>query len=227
MAQTTRRNTFLSTNRSGGTVAARTGTKRRSQFLMDKDVSTFEKDSLTKDQLNTGGLSRIQSLYLAGGILDTAAIAVGAISKASAIRAKGKFEEAAFIENARRFKIAAEDAKKRGHKDATTFMRRVRGLVGSQRAALGASGISIDKGSSADIQAETIEIGSEGASTIRTNAYREAFGYELQAIEQESAARMSRSARKNQTSALKRKAILQTTSSVVSTGASMNKAGSA
>lgn len=175
----------------------------------------------------SSGLSRIQLLYAAGGLLDTASIAIGTIGRASAIRAKGKFEEAAFSENERRLKLAADDAKKRGDKDATNFMKRVRGMQGAQRAALGASGIEIDRGTAAQIQAETLEFGIEDRSTIKVNAIREAFGFKRQALEQESKVQLTRIGRKLAEKQAKTAGTLQAVQSITATAGSLSKAGTA
>lgn len=202
-------------------------TTKRTLLRANKRREARGKDPIVQGEPRKGTLSNIQTLYAAGGILDTASIAIGTMSKASAIRATGKFEEAAFMENSRRLKLAADAAIKSGDKDAAKFMRRVRSLIGTQRAVLGASGIEIDRGSAADIQAETLEFGSEDASTIRTNAVMEAFGLERQAIEQESSARLTRIGRKAEERSVRRAGTLRVVRSAVDTSANISRAGSA
>ena len=185
-------------------------------------VSTETADAKPKQNL-----SNLQMLYAAGGVIEASSIAVGAMAKASAIRAKGKYEEAGFIENAKRLQRAAEDAKKRGDKAVHQHLQNVRKLVGSQRAALAASGVEIDSGNAKDIQLETLDLGMEDASTIRTNAFLEAHGYRRQASELEHQAKVSRIGRKARERATLLSGRLKVVQSVANTGIQMNKAGSA
>ena len=75
----------------------------------------------------------------------------------------------------------AEDARKRGGADAATFSAKVRRLQGQQKAVLAANGVLVEAGSALDITQETTNIGQLDALTIRSNAEREALGFEQQA----------------------------------------------
>ena len=178
-------------------------------------------------ETKTGGTSNIAALYAVGGALDTFSIVVGSMSKASAIRARGKFEEASFIENSRRLKLAAADALKRGDKDAVNFMKSIRKFEGSQTAALAAQNIDISRGTAKDIREETINLGLEDMSTIRTNALRESLGLKEQAIEQRLKAQTTRIARKQREKTTLLTGRLRVASSIAQTGISINRAGSA
>lgn len=173
------------------------------------------------------GLSNIQKLYLTGGVLDTFSIIVGNMGRASAIRARGKVEEASFVENSRRLKAAAKDAIKRGSKEAANFIRSIRKFEGSQVTAMAAQNIDVTRGTAADIRQETIETGLEDLATIRTNKYREAFGFKAKALEQEGAARLSRIARKGGEKQARLLGISRAAQSVVNTATNIEKAGSA
>lgn len=78
--------------------------------------------------------------------------------------------------------ILAIDALRRGSLEAGKFKQKVRQLRGSQRAALAAQGIDVDSGDAADIQVETERMGTIDAETIKSNAWREAWGYKVQAV---------------------------------------------
>ena len=173
------------------------------------------------------GISNIQAMYLVGGVLDASAELMGSMSKASAIRMQGKYEEAGFIENGRRLRSAAERARKTGKKEAGRYMETIRKLEGSQKAAQAAQGIEISDGSALDAREETVELGLEDASTIRTNAYMQAFGFEQQALEQEHSAVMNRISRKAKEKSTLLSGRVRTVQSIANTGMSMNKAGSA
>ena len=205
-------------------VVARGGVFLQSSSAIKEAGETVAKEEVQKDQ---PALSNVQKLYAAGGILDVFAVASGSMAKASAIRTRGKFEEAAFMENSRRLKKASKEVLERGRKDVHNFMQSIRKLEGAQVAAMAAQGIDVGRGTAAAIREETIETGIEDASTIRSNAYKEAFGLRQQAIEQETQARLTRVARKFRERQEKLKGITQITSSLFSTAGSIAGAGGA
>lgn len=119
-------------------------------------------------------------------------------SQSQAMESQGIFNAQLAETNARLARLQAEDAIARGEKEAANHKNRVGQMVGSQRAAMAAQGISVDSGSAAQIQAETYAIGDEDARTIRTNAWREAWGYQTQAINYQSQGQFDRMASRNQ-----------------------------
>jgi hypothetical protein len=62
---------------------------------------------------------------------------------------------------------------------------------------MAASGVDINSGSAADVQANTATIGALDEATIRNNAAREAFGYTTQATDYLTRARFARTAASN------------------------------
>lgn len=189
-----------------------TGPQRPSQAATAKPIDA-----------NADRLSNVQKLYAIGGVLDVAAIVVGSMSKASAIRAQGKFEEEGFVENARRLRLAAEDALRRGDKNAEKFLRGIRRLMGTQKAALGAQGIEIGRGTAARIVEDTFDAGAQDSQTIRSNAVREAFGFEKQAIEQEFKAQFTRIGRKSASRQVLLSGVTQVAGSVASVAGNIQK----
>lgn len=81
--------------------------------------------------------------------------------------------------NARVSEVQADDAIARGREEEQRHRKAVRGLIGSQRAALAASGVDVNAGNAVDIQADSAEMGELDALTIRTNAAREAWGFKV------------------------------------------------
>jgi len=77
--------------------------------------------------------------------------------------------------------LQAADAIDRGKDEEGRFRLQVRGLIGSQRAGFGASNVDVGFGSAVDTQADAAFLGELDALTIRTNAAREAWGYQVQA----------------------------------------------
>jgi len=191
------------------------------------DPKNDRESDIVKNASMVTGMSNIQKLYMAGGVLDTASIVMGAMSAASAIRLKGKFEASAFMENSRRLKRAANDAKDRGEVDVANYLKGIKRLEGAQTAALAAQGIDVSRGTAKDIRDETIETGYEDMATIRTNAVREAFGFKKQAIEQEKSAKITHIARKSKETQNRLLMYSNLSQAVVSTGIKMNEAGTA
>lgn len=77
--------------------------------------------------------------------------------------------------------LMAEDAIRRGDRAALQHRKKVRQLIGSQRAALAAQGIDVNAGSAMDVQLDTASLGAQDAETIKNNAWREAWGLRSQA----------------------------------------------
>lgn len=108
----------------------------------------------------------------------------------------------------------AQDAIDRGESDASAHDRKVKLLIGQQRAKLGAQGADLSAGSALDIQKDTAGLGAEDVLTIKNNAYREAWGYQSQAADYRKQADLYRSAGKTTA----RNSILGGLSEAVGTG---------
>lgn len=126
--------------------------------------------------------------------------------QAEAYRIKGEYEKAAYETNAKLATMNAEDAIARGDQDAGTIFKRGRAVRGSQRAALAAQGIKIDSGSAQEIQGETATLSELDMLTVKNNAWREAWGYKLQAGQYTSAGIMAEIQGRAQANAVKNKA---------------------
>jgi hypothetical protein len=108
-------------------------------------------------------------------------MAGGAAMSAGAQRASGKAQQRLAEYNAQVGEVQADDAIARGREDEGRHRVAVRGLIGSQRAALAASGVDVNSGTASEIQEDTARQGELDALTIRLNAAREAWGYKVQA----------------------------------------------
>ena len=106
----------------------------------------------------------------------------GGIAQGEAAQAAGDFSARQSEANARLQEMQATDVEKRGKKEAQLHRRKVRGLIGSQRAALAAQGLDVNTGTAQDVQLETAQFGEEDAATIRKNAIREAYGLRVGAV---------------------------------------------
>jgi hypothetical protein len=106
----------------------------------------------------------------------------------SAYRA-GKAQAAQAKENARRARMLASDALQRGEQKAGMVEIATTMRTGAQEVAYGHAGVDTTSGSAARTIATTAMVGALDATIVRNNAFREAWGYELQARGLESAAR--------------------------------------
>jgi hypothetical protein len=77
--------------------------------------------------------------------------------------------------------LQAADALARGAEEEARFRSMVRTSVGAQVAAFAGSNIDVGFGSAVDVQADAAYLGELDAQTIRNNAMREAWGYNVEA----------------------------------------------
>lgn len=121
----------------------------------------------------------------------TAAIALGAASgglslkgaadEASALRKQGDYQKDMYDFNSKIAQLQAEDAIRRGDREAVRYEKKGQQAIGASRAALAAQGVDVSSGSALDVQTDIAEQAAVGAVTIRNNAWREAWGYKVQA----------------------------------------------
>ena len=83
--------------------------------------------------------------------------------------------------NAQIAKWQADDAYARGEKAVDDHMRKVAALKGSQTASMAARGLDLSEGTPLDILTSTDVLGEADRNTIKANAAREAWGYQVQA----------------------------------------------
>lgn len=67
-----------------------------------------------------------------------------------------------------------------------------RAQLGSIRAQQGASGINVNSGSAVDVQTSAADISRVNALTLRSNAMREAYGYQTRAVSERAEAKLDR-----------------------------------
>jgi hypothetical protein len=119
----------------------------------------------------------------------------GGASRASSRRRMGEWEEQQAEFNAAIAQEQATDALYRGEKAAGKLRRQGKGLIGSQRVALAAQGIEIDTGSAGQIQEDTRTLIEQDIQQIRNNAWREAWGFQVQTTDYKQRGRLARRAR--------------------------------
>jgi len=83
--------------------------------------------------------------------------------------------------NAQLAEQQSRDAIMRGKEEEQGFRMGVKTLIGSQRAGFAGQGVDVNQGSALDVQADAAFLGELDALRIRTNAQREAHGYQAEA----------------------------------------------
>lgn len=68
-----------------------------------------------------------------------------------------------------------------GNQQATIEGQKTRAAVGGIKAQQAASGIDVNRGSAVDVRSSAAELGELNALTVRSNAARQAYGYDVQA----------------------------------------------
>ena len=81
-------------------------------------------------------------------------------------------------------------ALQQGDLEAQNAMRKQASIIGDQRAQMSANGIDLTQGSAQDILASTKFLGGLDVNTIQSNAARQAWGYEVQGMNDKNAATM-------------------------------------
>lgn len=127
---------------------------------------------------------------MGSGIMALASLGEG-YTKAGAYRAQGDFEQQQGDLNARLSMMRAEDAIRRGDESVTEYQKKIAQMKGTQRANLAAQGIALDTGSALEIQQQTAEIAAKDVVTIKNNAWREAWGLEVEAMNHRNNGRMA------------------------------------
>jgi hypothetical protein len=107
----------------------------------------------------------------------------GASSEAEALRKRGEYEKAIYDQNARFSELQADDAIRRGSSEALRLRGEGRKIRGAQRASYAGQGVDVNAGAAVDVGEGTELAIDLDADTIKTNAWREAWGYRVQASE--------------------------------------------
>lgn len=130
----------------------------------------------------------------------------GAISQANAVATQGEYQKQQYEFNQKLAENQASDAIRRGDQEALQVREQgkkaVTKAMGSARVSMAAQGVDSGSGSSAKILDEIATTGTEAyeqdALTIRSNAWREAWGYKVQAQDYGSKAKFSKLAAENE-----------------------------
>ena len=114
-------------------------------------------------------------------VIGGATAAYGAAAKGSADQAMYGYQAGVAQLNEKIAKQNADYTREAGGTVALQSGLRTGQQVGQQKVAQSASGIDVNTGSAAKVRADTLELGQQDQSTIRTNYAKKAYGYEVEA----------------------------------------------
>lgn len=126
-------------------------------------------------------MGMVGGLFAASTAANAIGTATSAYSQSQAIKSQANYTKNQLQFNAQVAELQSADAIKRGDKEASNKKKQVKQVIGSQRAALAAQGIEVNADTAALIQQDTNMLGAEDIKTIKNNAWREAWGYKVQA----------------------------------------------
>lgn len=123
------------------------------------------------------------AVFIAAAAVGGSALsAYGQLEAGKAAKQAGDYNAAIARNNQIIAERQAEDAIKRGDIAADEQRRKAARVLGAQKSAMAASGISLDSGTALDIFGDTAAFGELDALTIKSNATREAYGYQVQGM---------------------------------------------
>lgn len=123
--------------------------------------------------------------------------AFGAIEQGAAASAAAKANANLSRQNAKINRENAEIASQSGDQRAAMSEQKTRAYVGAIKTNQGASGVDVNTGSALDVQSSAAQLGELDALTVRSNATREAYGYKVQAEDQDFQASLDDAQAKN------------------------------
>lgn len=132
------------------------------------------------------------SLLLASQAAGTLATVSSTVAQSRAERAQGDYQSRISRLNAELATLSASDAIRRGERLTAQRFRQARQIIGAQRAAFAAQGVIVGVGTALELELQEAEAAAGDAITLRNNAYREAFGFRVEAISLEEEARLAR-----------------------------------
>ncbi|MBB3461519.1 hypothetical protein [Rhizobium sp. BK377] len=118
--------------------------------------------------------------------------AAGQVQQAKATAEANKYNAQVAEMNAQIAEKQAKDAIERGKQEEQQKRLQTSQLEGRQRAAMAANGVDLSFGSPLDTIVDTAKMGEIDALNVRTNAYREAYGYKVQGTNQLAGAKLDR-----------------------------------
>lgn len=134
---------------------------------------------------DTAGMTSAQASSLMDASMATSAMTsiAGGFENAAAIKAQGSYASSIANTNAMMANLKATQVSQTGDVAASRKTLQTEAEVGTARAIGGASGVDVNRGSPAQVQAGITTAGGIDVATIKNNAARAAWGYQTQAIQ--------------------------------------------
>jgi len=126
------------------------------------------------------------------GLVGSVISGVGQMQAANAQAKAAEYNAKVQDMNARIAERQARDAIERGQDEEQRKRMEVQRILGQQKAAMAANGVDLTFGSPMDVIVDTAVLGELDALTIRSNAYREAYQYRVDAANRRAGATMNR-----------------------------------
>jgi hypothetical protein len=117
---------------------------------------------------------------------------VNGINQSNAQKNQAEFTAQQYESNQKFTQIAADSAISQGDIQAGQQAEKTKQEIGQQRVAAGATGADVNSGSAMTLQADTAWQGAQNEVTIKNNAWRTAFGYNVQGFNDKNQATLSR-----------------------------------
>ncbi len=115
------------------------------------------------------------------GGLGTVASALGAIQQGQAAKKSANYNAQIQEHNAEIAQNNATLAGREGAANAAIEQQKARANVAGIKAAQAANGVDVNTGSAVDVRSSAAELGELNAITVRSNAVKQAYGYQTQA----------------------------------------------
>lgn len=129
----------------------------------------------------TSTASILSTVGMVGSALSGVTGALGAVRSAGATSASAQYQAQVAQNNASIALGQANQATAAGAQEVETQGLKTRAEVGAIKAAQAASNVDVNTGSAVDVRSSAAELGELDALTIRSNAEKQAFGYETAA----------------------------------------------
>lgn len=128
----------------------------------------------------------------AAGILAGLSSISGAYSNSNAQRDVANFKANQLNLNAEAANLQADSTIRAGNEEAGLVGKKVAQTIGQERASAGSQGVVADTGSAANVQKSNQVEGAMSENTIKSNAWRQAWGLRVEASNYESESAMTR-----------------------------------
>jgi hypothetical protein len=121
-------------------------------------------------------------MAVSSGIMMAGSTVSGAITQGEAARAQGDYQRSQSYINASIAEKQADDAIDRGSQEAGAAKREEKKLLARQQVTLAAQGVDVDSAGAQEILQSTQKISAVQEMNIKTNAWREAWGFKSAAV---------------------------------------------